>query len=473
MATVGREQPEAEGARLRVVDERRERGLVVGAQERLGVPDAHAAEGARDVVDEELQRLRDRRLGDAGEEVAHLEGRPAGVEAAPQRARAEPVDRGAAARLDVGEQVQPARHLGLERTRARRRSGRPAAGRGRPARGSCGSMASAAAGRSSSATRRPLGGRPPAPLTPSTAASSRAAADEVGEDRRPARSQPVDPLHDRGDARPDGEHLAVGHLGQHPQREPARLLGEPARQLGRERVPRLAGRVAGAHQRRDAAARQPPADQPRPPLGRWAVRTTRRTPRSAARRACRRARLPSAISPADCATSTIRAAPASSTWSSRATALRSRTASPPLRSTLGGCTPQWSSSSSTRRTTSKAAPAAVRATSAGSRAAVASPGTSSTGSVVVRPPRRASPTSPGSTTVSPSRGTRSRRLISSSAGLAACSGRDRTPGRAGRALAAVGVDVAQQRGRRGAQLGQQRGHARRARAAPGWTVAGR
>ena len=132
--------------------------------------------------------------------------------------------------------------------------------------------------------------------------------------------------------------------------------------------------------------------------------------------------VPSAISPAASATSTMSAAPASSTCSSRATSLRSRTASPPLRSTLGGCRPQWSSSSSTRRTTSKAAPAAVRATSAASRAVVARSGTSSTGSVVVRPPRRARPTSPGSTTASPSRGTSRRRLISSSAGLAAWAG---------------------------------------------------
>ena len=130
----------------------------------------------------------------------------------------------------------------------------------------------------------------------------------------------------------------------------------------------------------------------------------------------------SAIRPAVSATSTTSAAPGSSTCSSRATALRSRTASPPLRSTLGGCTPQWSSSSSTRRTTSKAAPAAVRATSAASRADVASGGTSSTGSRVVRPPRSARPTSPGSTTASPSRGTSRRRLISSSAGVRASAG---------------------------------------------------
>ena len=44
--------------------QRGERGLVVGAQERLGVPDPHRAEGAGDVVDEELQRLGDRRLRD-------------------------------------------------------------------------------------------------------------------------------------------------------------------------------------------------------------------------------------------------------------------------------------------------------------------------------------------------------------------------------------------------------------------------
>ena len=248
---------------------------------------------------------------------------------------------------------------------------------------------------------------------------------------------------------PDRQHLALGHLGQHPQRQPPGLLGQPARELGRQRVPGLAGRVARADQRR-----APGCSRATPP--------TRRAHRSASRPAGPQVELlgrqpgggavgrrpPSAISPADSATSTISAAPASSTCSSRATALRSRTARPPLRSTLGGCTPQWSSSSSTRRTTSKAAPAAVRATSAGSRdgrGQAAAPRRPAP--VVVRPPRSARPTSPGRTTVSPSRGTSRRRLISSSAGRRGLGGGDRAPRRSGRALAAVGVDVAQQRGR--------------------------
>ena len=103
-------------------------------------------------------------------------------------------------------------------------------------------------------------------------------------------------------------------------------------------------------------------------------------------------------------------------------ALRSRTPSPPLRSAPGGCVPQWSSSSSRRRTVSKAAPAAARSTWARSRAEVATSGSSPTGSRVVRPSRRARPTSPGSTTTPPPRGTSSRRASSSSAGVAASSG---------------------------------------------------
>ena len=68
--------------------------------------------GVRDVVDEELEGLRDGRLGDTGEEVAHLQRRPPGVEAAPERAGGEAVDGGAAAGLHVGEQVQPAPEAG-------------------------------------------------------------------------------------------------------------------------------------------------------------------------------------------------------------------------------------------------------------------------------------------------------------------------------------------------------------------------
>ena len=111
-----------------------------------------------------------------------------------------------------------------------------------------------------------------------------------------------------------------------------------------------------------------------------------------------------------------------------------------------------------RRTTSKAAPAAVRATSAGSRDAVArrrhlvdrlgggppaaqrEPDLAGQhdGVAVARHQQPAADQLLG----------RARRLL----------GRDRASRGTGRALAAVGVDVAQHRGRGGAQLGEQRGH---------------
>ena len=130
-----------------------------------------------------------------------------------------------------------------------------------------------------------------------------------------------------------------------------------------------------------------------------------------------------ASSPAAYALSTTSAAVGSSTCSPAAVALRSRTPRPPLRSAPGGWVPHWSSSSSIRRTASNAAPAAARSTSPWSRSEVASSGRSSTGSRVVRPPRSAMPTSPGSTTTPPPRGTSSLRASSSSAGVAASSGR--------------------------------------------------
>ena len=75
-----------------------------------------------------------------------------------------------------------------------------------------------------------------------------------------------------------------------------------------------------------------------------------------------------------------------------------------------------------RRTISNAAPAATRSTMAWERSEATSSGSSSTGSRVVRPPRSARPTSPGSTTVPLPRGTSSWRASSSSGGVRASSG---------------------------------------------------
>ncbi len=139
------------------------------------------------------------------------------------------------------------------------------------------------------------------------------------------------------------------------------------------------------------------------------------------------ASLPSASRPAVAATSISSAASVSATCSSEAAALRSRTARPPLRRTFGGRSPQESSSSSTRRTASNAAPAAVRSTRTCSRGLVASGGRSSTGAAVVRPPRTAIPTCPGSSSVAGPRpsacwGTSRPCASASSTGVVASSG---------------------------------------------------
>ena len=95
----------------------------------------------------------------------------------------------------------------------------------------------------------------------------------------------------------------------------------------------------------------------------------------------------------------------SSTCSGGRGRLRSRTPSPPLRRPAAGAVAPASSSSSTRRTASKAAPAAALSTRAGPRVGRGDLGDASIGSSVVRPPRSADPTSPGSTTAPPARGT--------------------------------------------------------------------
>ena len=129
-----------------------------------------------------------------------------------------------------------------------------------------------------------------------------------------------------------------------------------------------------------------------------------------------------ASSPAAAATSTSSAVADSSSCTTSADALRSRTATAPVRSATGGAVPQWSTSSSTRRTTSNAAPAAARSTWSGERSEVAISGARSTRSRVVWPPRTAIWTSPGVRT-SPGRpGTSRPRASSSSAGDVASAG---------------------------------------------------
>ena len=98
-----------------------QRGLVVAAQERLGMPGSQGAEPARHVVDQVGQRLRDRRTRRRGDEVVHLGRRPAGVEGPSYRRGGEAVDGRAAARLDVRDERELARAAPARAGRARSR----------------------------------------------------------------------------------------------------------------------------------------------------------------------------------------------------------------------------------------------------------------------------------------------------------------------------------------------------------------
>ena len=117
----------------------------------------------------------------------------------------------------------------------------------------------------------------------------------------------------------------------------------------------------------------------------------------------------------------------------------------------------------------------ARSTRAAARSVVASVGDDvDRVSVVVRPPRRASPTSPGSTTAPPARGTSSRRESSSSAGVAASSGSTVCRAVPVVRLAAVPGDVLEQGPRGGGQLGEPGRHlgGRSRVGAPGAQAAG-
>ena len=117
ITTVGRDPPQPQRVGTGGVQQLGQGGLVVAAQERLGVPGTQRAEPSGDVVDEVGQRLGDRGARGGGDEVVHLGRRPAGVERAPDRRGGEAVDGRPAARLHVGHQRQLAGELLLERSR--------------------------------------------------------------------------------------------------------------------------------------------------------------------------------------------------------------------------------------------------------------------------------------------------------------------------------------------------------------------
>ena len=213
---------------------------------------------------------------------------------------------------------------------------------------------------------------------------------------------------------------------------------------------------------------QPGPHQRRPSARRRAGRPTRRRRRWAPRPGCRRRRTAVGEQPGRGASlDDQRGRRPRRRAACAAVALRSRTASPPLRSAPGGSgapvVEQQLHAAYRLERGARGGPVDQRGVArrrwrprAGRRR----------GSRVVRPPRRASPTSPGSTTTPPPRGTSSLRASSSSAGVAASSGS--TVCRAVPVVASpplVGDVLEQGPGRLGA--------ARRARAPPRRGPAGR
>ena len=251
---------------LRVVHQLGERCLVVGAQERLGLPDPDRAEGPRHVVDEVGQRLGDRGARHGADEVVHLQGRPAGVEGATDRAAGEAVDGGATAGLDVGQEVEGPGQLGLQRPGCDRRQvglEEDVVDRLGQVRGDRGERGVVVVGED----------RPAGPGQAAGADESEQPGlvhgrrDQVAVHRGPSRSQPGHALDERGHPGAGRQHRALRERRQLGQCERPRLGRHHAGEVGGERVPRLAAGVLGADQARQPGGVEPGQRQRHPALG--------------------------------------------------------------------------------------------------------------------------------------------------------------------------------------------------------------
>ena len=192
--TVGRDPAQPQRRRLGVVHELGQRGLVVAAQERLGARRPGSVPKRRDdVVDEVGQRLRHR--GAARPTRGRRAPRPptSRSRSPADRALGEPVDGGAAARLDVGEQRRGAGPGPARAGPGRPRSGRPGAARGRPARAAAAPVPRGVVQRVVVGEQaRPCADSPPSAVTPTTADSSTSPGDRLGAGRgRRGRSQAI------------------------------------------------------------------------------------------------------------------------------------------------------------------------------------------------------------------------------------------------------------------------------------------
>ena len=389
------------------------------------MPDPHRAEGPRGVVDQVAQRLRHRRPRHRAEELVQLDGGPAGVERAAYRARREAVDGRPAARLHVGDQLEPPGQL------------RTPAGPGATAvRSACSSTWSTGSGSSAGERllRRLVARRPaargrttparPSPVTPERRGLGQRPEHLVGAGPRAARPLPAQQRDQRRARRcPAARHSPVG--------ERRRARPASSRRVSAMCTPASSG--ASAFQALPAGSREPT----RPGI-RGLSSQVRASPaqRSAGGRSTQvstrsvgsQTGLPSrsaavASSPAEAAVSTSSATVASSRCSAVAVALQvahAQAAAAQRGRRLGA--PQVEQQLQPAYRLERRAAGHARRPAARIARSWPGPGTSSTGSTVVRPPRSASPTSPGTTTVPVPRGTSSRRESSSSAGVAASSG---------------------------------------------------
>ena len=405
----------------------------------------------------------------------HLDRRPAGVEGPADRAGREAVDGRPAARLDVGDQLQPPGQLRLQRPgRDRGEVGleQHVVDRLGQQPGQRLVRLVVLAGQQVPGVRRQAVERR---SRPSTAASVDRPEHLVGAGPRPARPLPARaarpatarrsrrpgtvPVRQRRERR-QRHRAGLGHVARRPARAPAR-----SRPCRRCRASRPAPASAGC------PARCGPV---RPSARRAAAAPRRRPGRSAATPGCRRRRRrwPAGRRP----WRSRRAAPwsASSTCSAgrgRLEVAHAEAAAAQRRRRLGAplveqqLDPAYRLERRARRRAGR--PVARCAPS------TASAGTSSTRSTVVCPPRSASPTSPGTTTEPVPRGTSSLRASSSSAGVAASAGSRCAGRRSVVASPPAASDVLEHRPGRLGQLGQPRGDLGRRRRGRGDRAAAR
>ena len=340
-----------------------ERRLVVGAQERLGVPDPDGAEGPSGVVDQVGQRLRDRGPRHRGDEVVHLHRGPADVERAPYGSGGEAVDGRAAAGLDVGDQLQLPGQVGLQRAG---RDGRQVGLEQHVVDRRRQQLVEAASG-----LRLVVGQQAPGvrrqPAERDQAESGRLGdrpRELVGAGAGPARPEPLDPLHQRRGAGAGGEHAAgleVRRAGRAPSVGPRPGARWRARGPGRS----TSCRPGPGSRPVPGAGGSPARRAPAPPSARrWAWRSTGRRHRSGSTRVAVRAgggrQQPGGGRDLDqqgggrLVDVQVAGGGPQIAYAEAAAAQRPGWSVPPL-----------SSNSSIRRTTSKAAPAAARSTIVG------------------------------------------------------------------------------------------------------------